>query len=151
MSGIGSRISPLGPGAGTAATGRAGRSGSGGGTFRLPAEGAAEAADSASGPAEVASVGLGLLSLQAEADDGSRRNARARRRAELMLEELRQLQAELLLSGGAPDPERLARLAALAEGEAAADPALQEIVEGISVRVRVEAARAAKRGSSGPK
>jgi hypothetical protein len=143
MTGIGSRIRPLGSGAGTSATNRAGRSGAAGGTFRLPEEGSAESAEGASGTSEVAALGLGLLSLQAEADEGQGRNARARKRAERMLEELRQLQAEMLRPGG-PDAERLARLAALAEGEKAADPALQEILDAISVRARVESARAAK-------
>jgi hypothetical protein len=56
-----------------------------------------------------------------------------------MLDDLRGLQLELL--SGRADPARLARLAALAEGPDAADPALQAVLREVSLRARVELAR----------
>ena len=45
-----------------------------------------------------------------------------------------------MLRGGA-DPDRLARLAQLAEGESPADPVLADALAGIALRARVELAR----------
>ncbi|HYZ33746.1 MAG TPA: flagellar assembly protein FliX, partial [Crenalkalicoccus sp.] len=53
--------------------------------------------------------------------------------------ELGGLQAELL--GGTPDPDRLARLAALQDGEEGCDPGLREAVRGLALRAAVELAR----------
>jgi hypothetical protein len=65
---------------------------------------------------------------------------RALARAEAALEELRGLQLDLLR--GRPDPERLARLAALSESEAVgAGPALREALSQVALRARVELAR----------
>ncbi len=72
------------------------------------------------------------------------RDAAAGRRGSAVLRELEALQLALLAGG--PDPARISRLALLAEGEAGADPALREIIEGISLRARVELARLAPFG-----
>jgi hypothetical protein len=97
---------------------------------------APDAAAAAEGTAPASAIGL--LALQ-EGAPAAERDARARRRGEAMLEGLAMLQAALL--GGRLDPARLARLADLAEGEAAADPALQAVVAGVALRLRVELAR----------
>ena len=54
-------------------------------------------------------------------------------------QELEALQLAFLC--GRIEPGRLTRLAAMAEGEAGADPALREIIAGISLRARIELAR----------
>lgn len=126
-------IRGVGPGAAT----RAGRGPRGaGGGFRLGP--GAEAAGAAATQAAAAPSAIGLLALQ-ETAPAAERDARARRRGEAMLRELAALQAELL--AGRADPARLQALAALAEGEAAADPVLAESVAAISLRVRIELAR----------
>lgn len=104
--------------------------------FRL----AAGQGSAVAGAAALGAVAPGLLALQ---EEGSvrERDARARRRATAVLDELAALQAELL--AGAADPARLDRLARLAEGEEAADPALAAIVAEVSLRARVEIARRA--------
>ncbi|MCU0887585.1 MAG: flagellar assembly protein FliX [Rubritepida sp.] len=101
--------------------------------FRLPAgeAGPAQAA------AAVAPAG-GLLALQSTLSDAER-NAAAARRGGALLAELDALQRGLL--AGRVAPAALRRLAALTEGEAGADPALREIVEGLALRARVEVAR----------
>ncbi|MBR0673767.1 flagellar assembly protein FliX, partial [Neoroseomonas soli] len=81
---------------------------------------------------------IGLLALQ-EAGPVAERDARARRRGDALLRELSGLQAELL--AGRVDPARLQALAALAEGESAADPALAAAVAAIALRARIELAR----------
>ena len=109
-----------------------------GGTFALPAEAKETAANGAAAPA------AGLLALQ-DAASIAGDDERARRRAAAALDDLRGLQLDLL--GGAPDPARLARLTALADGlDAAADPALREALGGIALRARLELAR--RRGAS---
>ncbi|MFT8245682.1 flagellar assembly protein FliX [Roseomonas sp. BN140053] len=105
------------------------------GGFRLPG-GTEETGSSAT---VTAASPLGLLAVQEEPDDPRARNRRAARRATALLDELAGLQAEML--GGRPDPARLERLAALAEGEGAIDPALAEVLEGVALRARIEAAR----------
>jgi hypothetical protein len=111
------------------------RAGPGG--FRVSShEGAAPQATGAA--TVVAPLGLGLLAIQGGGDERER-NERAAARAESLLEEIAGLQRELL--GGAPDPMRLQRLAALQQGESGADPALQEVVAAISLRAQVELAR----------
>jgi hypothetical protein len=87
----------------------------------------------------VSPLALGMLGLQ-EGGERERRDTAARRRAESMLDALRALQAEML-GGGAPDPARLARLAALESGEEGMDPALREAVQAVALRARVELAR----------
>jgi hypothetical protein len=103
--------------------------------FALPESKDAAASAAAMG---VAGVGLGLLAVQQGHSD-QERDAAARRRADGLLEELAGLQAELL--GGTADLGRLQRLAALAEGEAGADPTLREAVAAVALRARVELAR----------
>jgi hypothetical protein len=61
-----------------------------------------------------------------------------------MLEELAGFQADLLR--GRADPDRLRRLAGLAEGEAPADSRLAEALAAISLRAKVELARLEGRG-----
>ncbi len=131
MQGIG-RVG--GPGA-AAAAGKA-RAGKGG--FSLGGSGAAGSAAEAHGTAAVAAPGLGLLALQSGQGD-QERDQEARRRADTLLEDLAGLQREML--GGAADPARLARLAALSHGETGADPALREVVEAIALRAQIELAR----------
>ncbi len=123
-------------GPGTAAPAAKVRPGKGG--FSLGGTEASSGAAEARQAAAVAAPGLGLLALQSGQGDAERDQA-ARRRADSLLEELDGLQREML--GGAADPARLRRLAALAEGEAGADPALRDVVQAIALRAAVEAAR----------
>lgn len=98
---------------------------------------AAEAHDSA--PVDGVSIAPSLLALQETVAAGER-DARSRRRAEGMLEELAALQLGLL--GGRLPRGRLESLAALAaEPEVAADPRLAAIAAEIGVRAAVELAR----------
>jgi len=101
-------------------------------SFRLPeAPAAAEAqAMALSGP------GAPLLPLPLTPEE---RDAAAARRGQALLAEITALQSALL-AGRVPESS-LRRLGALAEGEAGADPALRAILEGISLRARVELAR----------
>lgn len=103
------------------------------GGFRLPS--ATEAS-----PSAAAAPVLGALPLLAvqEAGDALERDRRARRQAEAALGDLSALQLALL--DGADPGEILARLEAL-RFEAAADPALADIVAEVRLRVRIEAAR----------
>jgi hypothetical protein len=86
---------------------------------------------------------MGLLTVQELAPAGER-NARAFRRGEEMLQELKALQLELL--EGRADPARLQQLARLTVGDKAADPVLAEAIEAIALRARLELAR---RGMAG--
>ncbi len=123
-------------GGGAAITGRAqGRAGPGGFSVTV-GEGAATRAATAAAP--VVPLGFGLLALQGGGEEQDR-DEQATRRAESLLEEIAGLQRELL--GATPDPARLARLAALQQGEAGADPRLREVVAAISLRAQVELAR----------
>jgi hypothetical protein len=126
-------------GAAAAAAARNGQRSAGG--FSVGGTGATGvAAEGAAAAAPAAAVGLSLLAAQENgAGRGAGRDAAARRRASAILDELRGLQAELL--GGAPDPARLARLAALGAGEEATDPGLQEAVRAVALRARIELAR----------
>ena len=105
------------------------------GSFRLPGGGTAEAAESS---ALAGAAPVGLMALQ-EADDPAGRDRRGHARAQELLEELAALQTEMLRGGA--DPDRLARLAQLAEGESPADPVLADALAGIALRARVELAR----------
>lgn len=128
-------VGAAGPVGTTAARGRARGEG-----FRV-----AEQADPAAGGAgeveELAEPSLaGLLALQEELDGGPVRDRAARRRGRDLLDELAGLQRALL--SGPPAPERLARLAEMAEQvPEAADPRLRDAVNAIVLRARVEAAR----------
>jgi hypothetical protein len=111
------------------AAARAGR----GGGFHLPA-----ARTDSAAPSMAPTAATGLLGLQqswspAEQDDA------AQRRGHALLAELAAMQRDMLR--GRLDPAGLSRLAAMAEGEAGQDAALREIVEGISLRAKVELAR----------
>jgi hypothetical protein len=111
----------------------------GAGRFRVAVQTGetAEAHDSA--PVDDVSIAPSLLALQ-ETVATSERDARSRRRAEGMLEELTALQLGLL--AGRMPRGRLEALAALAaEPEVAADPRLAAIAAEISVRAAVELAR----------
>ena len=119
-----------------AAIGGAGRkSRAGGEGFRLP-DGAAAAGETES---VAAAAPLSLLGLQEDADPRGR-DERGAKRGAALLKELGELQADLLR--GRRDPERLRRLAALAEGETPADPALAEAVGAVALRAKIELARA---------
>lgn len=124
-----------GVGAGAATRGAKGPRAAAGG-FSLTA--GTEASGPAGAQGIAATAAIGLLGLQ-ESAPAAERDARARRRGEAMLRELAALQVELLAGRIAPD--RLRALASLAEGEAAADPALAEAVAAIALRARIELAR----------
>lgn len=83
-------------------------------------------------------AGFGLIGLQQGWSEAERDEAAARRGA-AVLEELARLQLSML--AGSIDMSAMSRLAHLAEGEPGADPVLQEIIEGISLRARIELAR----------
>ncbi|WP_337877148.1 flagellar assembly protein FliX [Elioraea sp.] len=110
------------------------------GRFSVAADPAGESAEARESAAlDPVSIAPSLLALQ-ETMTAGERDARARRRAEGMLEELAQLQLGLL-SGRLPRA-RLESLAALAsEPEMAADPGLAAIAAEIGVRAAVELAR----------
>jgi energy-converting hydrogenase Eha subunit B len=74
-----------------------------------------------------------------EAGPPAERDARARRRGIAMLAALDAIQADLL--AGRVDAGQVEALAALLDGEAAADPGLAAAVAAITLRVRVELAR----------
>ncbi|MBR0657567.1 flagellar assembly protein FliX, partial [Plastoroseomonas arctica] len=82
--------------------------------------------------------GLSLLALQ-ETGAAAERDARARARGAALIATLAALQTGLLR--GSVDSAVTARLAALSEGEAAADPALAALLADITLRARVELAR----------
>ncbi len=105
------------------------------GGFRLP-DAAPEAA-AARAATSVAAPAPGLLALRE--DDRRRRDARARQRASALLDELALLQLALL--NGSADSAALERLAALAEGGDAADPALAAILAAVALRARIELVR----------
>jgi len=102
--------------------------------FRVPAEAREAGGAAAAAPA----APVGLMALQ-EADDAAARDRRGAGRARDLLRELAGIQADLLRGGA--DPERLERLARLAEGEAPPDPVLADALAGIALRARVELAR----------
>lgn len=103
------------------------------GRFRLPAAEAGEAAAAA----PVAQAGS-LLAIQPGLSDAER-DAAAARRGQALLAALDALQRGL--TAGRLAPSALRRLAALSEGECGADPRLRDILEGLSLRARVEIAR----------
>lgn len=105
----------------------------GGATFSLPRAEAEE-----TGAVAATGAAGGLLVLQAAAEDAAR-DAAARRRGRDILDELGALQRDLLAPGQGAAEGRLRRLAALAEGDAGADPGLREIVQALSLRARVQA------------
>lgn len=109
------------------------------GGFRL-AQGQGVAVDVAAPASAVPAAALSLLGLQ-ESAAAAERDARARTRGLAMLSALAALQAGLLR--GAVDAGLPARLAALGEGEAAADPALAALLAQVTLRARVEMARLA--------
>ncbi|MCW8085294.1 flagellar assembly protein FliX [Roseococcus sp. MDT2-1-1] len=77
------------------------------------------------------------LALPAERNPEERDDA-ARRRGHTLPEEMEELRRDLLRAR--MDPSRLSRLSLLAEGEAGHDPGLQEAIEAISLRAKVELA-----------
>lgn len=81
--------------------------------------------------------GIGPAALRP--DEASVRDRQAGRRADGMLDALGLLQLSLL--DGSADEAALEKLATLADGEAAADPALASVIIGIALRARVELAR----------
>jgi len=85
----------------------------------------------------------GLLALQSDETDEAR-DREAKRRGQDMLAELAALQRALLsdAAGGAVPVEQLRRLERLAtEIPPPADPRLREVMDAITLRVRVELAR----------
>lgn len=114
---------------------RTARGASGG--FRVGG-GTDEAREASASSSVSAATAIGLLAVQESAPAGER-DARAFRRGEELLKELKALQLELL--EGRADPTRLQQLARLTEGEKPADPGLAEAVEAIALRARLELAR----------
>lgn len=82
-----------------------------------------------------------LLALQEVGDEGGGGNAKARQRAELMLERLEEIRTGLLL--GAIPRSQLQDLARVAREsrENFVDPALGEVLDDIELRARVELAK----------
>jgi hypothetical protein len=119
---------------------RATRGASGG--FKV-SDGKEEAKEASASSGVSAASAMGLLTVQELAPAGER-NARAFRRGEEMLQELKALQLELL--EGRAYPARLQQLARLTVGDKAADPVLAEAIEAIALRARLELAR---RGMAG--
>lgn len=111
---------------------RAPRAGTG---FRLPGA-EAEAAAEAAGVVPMAAIALGMAPPALTPEE---RDATAARRGQALLSELAALQRALL--AGHVAESALRRLATLAEGEAGADPGLRMVLDGISLRARVELAR----------
>jgi len=99
------------------------------GGFRVGG-GAEETREASASTGVSAATAMGLLAVQ-ELGPAKERNARAFRRGEDMLKELKALQLEL----------RLKELARLTEGEKPADPGLAEAVAAIALRARLELAR----------
>lgn len=128
MRGIGSIMNAAKPVA-ARSTGR------GGFTVRLAAGGTASGVEHA---AAATAIGGGLLALQ-ERGEETARDSTAARRATSLLAELQGLQADLLRGDIASG--RLARLAALGDGEDGADPSLRDAVQAIGLRARIELAR----------
>ena len=95
----------------------------------------------AEAPAEPPAVMLaGLLALQAEDCDESR-DRQARRRGQDLLAELAALQRALLSEGGVPLEQLHSLERLVAEAPPVSDPRLREIIDAITLRVRVELAR----------
>ena len=95
----------------------------------------------ADAPAEPPAVMLaGLLAIQAE-DCDETRDRQARRRGQDLLAALAALQRALLSEGGVPLDQlrNLERL--VADAPPASDPRLREIMDAITLRVRIELAR----------
>lgn len=113
-------------------TGSSARRGAGG--FSLPDGTRAENASASEAVSSVAINGPG--GQQERSPD---RDERARRRARDLLEGLDGLQRALLL--GRDDPALLDRVARLCEGEPAEDPGLEDILQEIVLRARIELVR----------
>jgi hypothetical protein len=110
-----------------------------GGQFRVAAPAGEAAEATAPAPVDGVSIAPSLLALQ-ETIAAGERDARARRRAEDMLDELAAVQLGLL--GGKLARRRLEALAALAAAPAvAADRRLAVVAAEIGVRAAVELAR----------
>lgn len=122
------------------------RAARGAGGFRL-AQGQGAASDVAASAAATPATALSLLGLQ-ESGAAAERDARARARGLALLAALSALQAGLLR--GVVDAGLPARLAALGEGEAAADPALAALLAQVTLRARVELARLATATNMAP-
>jgi hypothetical protein len=129
-------VSGLGPAAPTGRTSaRSGQSPSG---FAVSVPARARATEA---PAETPAVMLSrLLALQAEDCDESRDRA-ARRHGQDLLAQLAALQRALLSAAGVPAGQlrELARM--VAETPPVSDPRLREVLDAITLRVRIELAR----------
>jgi hypothetical protein len=96
--------------------------------------------ETVSGPVATAPVDS-LLALQEVDDQGGGGNAKARHRAELMLDQLEEIRTGLLL--GAIPRSQLQDLARVAREsrETFVDPALGDVLDDIELRARVELAK----------
>ena len=96
--------------------------------------------EAVSGPVATAPLDS-LLALQEVGDQGGGGNARARHRAELMLERLEEIRTGLLL--GAIPRSQLQDLARVAQEtrETFVDPALGDLLDDIELRAKVELAK----------
>ncbi|MBC8239342.1 MAG: flagellar assembly protein FliX [Alphaproteobacteria bacterium] len=115
------------------------KGGASGGTFRIEAGDAAEAAGQAQATASVAGVGS-LLALQ-EIPDATEQRRRAVQRSDDILDELHELRIGLM-TGSVPR-QRLRRLMKLLRDRPGgyADPQLDSIISHIEVRAAVELAK----------
>lgn len=137
MSGVFGVGRPAGP----QGTGRLRRSGGPAGFGKMVEGQSVSAAETGetTAAAPTGGVDASLLAIQERSRDAER-DGRARRRAEDMIEQLREMQAAML--GGRMDPTRLQGLASLAEdADTAADPGLAEVVQAVAARAKVELAR----------
>jgi hypothetical protein len=96
--------------------------------------------EAVSGPVATSSVDS-LLAIQEVSDEGGGGNAKARQRAEMMLDRLEEIRTGLLL--GAIPTSQLQDLARVAREtrETFLDPALGDVLDDIELRARVELAK----------
>lgn len=134
-------IGPLPPGRRRATDGTFFRSVAGGALAGRASASAARLATAAA-PGALLAIQEAAGAPSSLASAAEERDRRARRRGAALIEALRDLQLALL-QGAEGDVARLADLAALAEGEVAADPVLREAIAAIVLRARVELARRA--------
>jgi hypothetical protein len=120
----------------------------GSGRFRVATQSSETAETQDSAPVDGVSIAPSLLALQ-ETFAAGERDARSRRRAEGMLDELAALQLGLL-AGRLPRGRLESHAALAAEPEVAADPRLAAIAAEIGVRAAVELARLDRAATARP-
>ncbi|WP_417768592.1 flagellar assembly protein FliX [Stappia sp.] len=132
------RISGYPPVNGVAGRNQKKRSESSGGTFELGSGGSASAAGAASSGSGIGGI-QALLALQ-EVDDPLTGRRKAVARGHDLLDTLENVKADLL--AGRVSPERLGRLMQMLERrEASGDTQLEQVIDEIELRARVELAK----------